>query len=491
MARNFKRVFSGLQLVGQSTITPTVAGEVRYNSATGFFQIYDSTTRNLVTDTGSTALTNKTLTGNTAVNLISGSGTLVLNTTGTITVPNGTDTLVALNTSDVLTNKTLTSPSITTPTGIVKGDVGLGNVDNTSDATKNAAAVTLTNKSIIDNTNKVYAAAIWSETATDGYVLTADGAGVSAWEVAPTAAVIDQSYELTNLTLAGSIASNILTIALKTKDGGDPGVSDTVKIGFRNSTATTGTYAQVEVSSALSLELGATVSLEFLTATSNTFYIYALNNAGTVELFASAHAFWDEGRVQTTSTLGTSNAVLYGDNVRTDKAIRLIGRMVATWTTGVGWSSLVNVDLIPFSIGKIACSYNTNTALAVVTTNPVLYEDKIFDTHNIYNVATGAILIPVAGLYQVNAAISTGGVDSNGTNIGASIVIVQAGSASTQKNGSFDIVDVDYIRAFNSDVSGTFNCVAGDTLTIKFFETIPAVNLSTSAAANWMECIKL
>lgn len=40
------------------------------------------------------------------------------------------------------------SPAITTPTGIVKGDVGLGNVDNTSDATKNAASVTLTNKTL-------------------------------------------------------------------------------------------------------------------------------------------------------------------------------------------------------------------------------------------------------------------------------------------------------------------------------------------------------
>lgn len=45
-----------------------------------------------------------------------------------------------------LTNKTLTSPVINSPTGIVKGDVGLGNVDNTSDATKNSATATLTNK---------------------------------------------------------------------------------------------------------------------------------------------------------------------------------------------------------------------------------------------------------------------------------------------------------------------------------------------------------
>jgi len=43
-----------------------------------------------------------------------------------------------------LTNKTLTSPVINTPTGIVKGDVGLGNVDNTSDANKPISTATQT-----------------------------------------------------------------------------------------------------------------------------------------------------------------------------------------------------------------------------------------------------------------------------------------------------------------------------------------------------------
>lgn len=55
--------------------------------------------------------------------------------------------------TETLTNKTLTSPAITTPSGLVKGDVGLGNVDNTSDATKNAAIVTLTNKTISGASN--------------------------------------------------------------------------------------------------------------------------------------------------------------------------------------------------------------------------------------------------------------------------------------------------------------------------------------------------
>lgn len=56
--------------------------------------------------------------------------------------------VVGLTATQTLTNKTLTSPVINTPTGIVKGDVGLSNVDNTSDATKNSASATLTNKTV-------------------------------------------------------------------------------------------------------------------------------------------------------------------------------------------------------------------------------------------------------------------------------------------------------------------------------------------------------
>jgi len=72
--------------------------------------------------------------------------------TGTPTVPTataGTNTTQAASTAYViaertneatLTNKTLTSPTINTPTGIVKGDVGLGNVDNTADSAKVVAS---------------------------------------------------------------------------------------------------------------------------------------------------------------------------------------------------------------------------------------------------------------------------------------------------------------------------------------------------------------
>jgi hypothetical protein len=51
-----------------------------------------------------------------------------------------TDFVASTDTEQTLTNKTLISPQITTPTGIVKGDVGLGNVDNTEDSDKVVAS---------------------------------------------------------------------------------------------------------------------------------------------------------------------------------------------------------------------------------------------------------------------------------------------------------------------------------------------------------------
>jgi len=60
-----------------------------------------------VTLTGSQTLTNKTLTSP----VIS-----TISNTGTVTLPTSTDTLVGRATTDTLTNKTLTSPTINTPT---------------------------------------------------------------------------------------------------------------------------------------------------------------------------------------------------------------------------------------------------------------------------------------------------------------------------------------------------------------------------------------
>lgn len=79
----------------------------------------------LVSQNATQTLTGKTLSGNTATNLVSGSGTFTFNTSGTVTAPNATDTLVGKATTDSLTNKTmgdaLTFTQISTPSNPSSG----------------------------------------------------------------------------------------------------------------------------------------------------------------------------------------------------------------------------------------------------------------------------------------------------------------------------------------------------------------------------------
>lgn len=129
--------------------------------------------------------------------------------------------VVGTTDTQTLTNKTLTSPVINTPTGIVKGDVGLGNVDNTSDATKNSASATLTNKTIDgdDNTISDLALSSLKTNLTDAdkfLVRDASGIVVSNTKAVPVGAVVGTSdaQVITAKDIDGGTASNTSRITI-------------------------------------------------------------------------------------------------------------------------------------------------------------------------------------------------------------------------------------------------------------------------------------
>jgi hypothetical protein len=144
-----------------------------------------------------------------------------------------TSITVDKTTSQTLTNKQLTSPGITTPTGIVKGDVGLGNVDNTSDASK---PVSTAQQTALDLKANLISPSFTTP------ALGTPSAGVLT-NCSGTAASLTAGHVTTNANLTGDVTSsgNATTIAVYqrstvisgTQDGANKvfTIANTVKTG--------------------------------------------------------------------------------------------------------------------------------------------------------------------------------------------------------------------------------------------------------------------
>lgn len=211
-----------------------------------------------------------------------------------------------------------------------------------------AATQTLTNKTLDTANNTVKSGA-----ATANYVLTADGAGNTSWAAQATAP--DSSAFYTNGSIAVSVAANACTIALKDKSGSNASGSSVVQIGFRNATAATGTYAYRSVTAALSITIPSGTTIGTANGITTPIYVYAIDNAGTVELAVSLSPSFDEGSIVTTTAIsgGSSATTIYSTTARTGVAVRLIGRFIISEATAGTWaSSPTEVSNIPFRAGK-------------------------------------------------------------------------------------------------------------------------------------------
>jgi hypothetical protein len=232
--------------------------------------------------------------------------------------------------------------------------------------------------------------------------------GLTAAKMAASA-VTDSAL---NIGVLPSIAANALVFTLTDQAGSTPSATSPVKISFRNATAGVGEPTVVSVTSSITLTLPAVAGgLGFKTAVEGIGYLYAINNAGTLELAAS-HSLYDDGTVVSTSILTPtyiSNSLIYSAAARTNVPVKLLARFKAT-QTGTNWTIPSEVSLWGPNVrkGPLVAHYSLTSGTLIQTSATVInFQNKVIDTYNAVTTGAGWVFtVPETGYYDVSGYLT-------------------------------------------------------------------------------------
>lgn len=360
----------------------------------GYYQPLDATltalaaldsTAGLLVQTGEDTFERRTLTGTASeIDVADGAGTAG---NPTVSLP-GALTF----TGKTVTGGTFQSPAINTPTGIVKGDVGLGNVDNTSDANKPVSTATqtaLNGKQPLDAQLSDIAGITYAQgdilyfngtnlarlgAGTSGQFLKTLGAAANpAWDSVPgggdmlaannlsdvastttsRANLATAPNDLSNVSLSVGASAGALTIALKDGAGNDATATTPIVLDFRDPTGTTGARTKLTITAATSLTLSSGSTLGVTSSTAFRLWVVGFNDGGTFRLgavlctdaVAGRFALLEAKLASSTAEGGAGGAdsalTIYTGTAVTNKAFRVLGYIewsssgltAGTWTT--------------------------------------------------------------------------------------------------------------------------------------------------------------
>lgn len=142
-----------------------------------------------------------------------------------------------------------TPAQLKTDLALVKGDVGLGNVDNTSDATKNSAVATLTNKNLTSGTNTfpTFNQSTTGNAATATALATARTINGVSFDGTANITVADSTKVPTTRTVAGKALSSDVTLVK-----GDVGLANVDNTSDANKPISSATQTALDAKAPLS-----------------------------------------------------------------------------------------------------------------------------------------------------------------------------------------------------------------------------------------------
>ena len=274
MATSFRKFLEGLRIIPKTTSTASEQGDLDVTSADGKLNYHNGTTASpVVTETHSATLTNKTIDGdnNTVQDLALTSLKTVLadankvirrDASGIVTsgnsLPNSSE-IVTIDSSTALTNKTLTSPVLNTPTadtitGIAGGALTVQSASNQnlSLQAQGTGTVSLESLTIDANTVTGGAATLTIQGASNQAVtIQSQGSGSLSLQASGTGTVSVESVSFDTTTVTGTSALTLATTSngnLSLSPNGTGSIVATSKVAFNIQTDSTTTGANATVS---------------------------------------------------------------------------------------------------------------------------------------------------------------------------------------------------------------------------------------------------
>jgi hypothetical protein len=274
--------------------------------------------------------------------------------------------------------------------------------------------------------------------------------------ITANAVSLDNKYggSMFNVGAAYSVAADALTITLKQQDGStDPTAGSPARVAVRSASATSATYAIIDVESGIALTVPKGATLGGLNNISTRYYLYVLSNAGTPELAVSGQKYEDE--IVTTvaiSAASDTRATIYSNTARANVPIRRVGFFEVTTTTSGDWitPTLVYTGIYGLkrasigTIGDIRTSMLTLAQFQAINGTSWVLANGASCSSTAYGVLTGNSTLPDFRGEFIRGLDNGRGVDSGRT----------MGSAQAQATAVNGLHDNGHTHTFTNATGG-------------------------------------